>query len=367
MSGKAPIAVNTDALRAFCARVFVKLDVPPSDAEITADVLVSASLRGVDSHGVARLRRYVQGLQDGLMLAHAQERVITETNATALIDAGGGLGQPVSYRAMQHAIEKAADHGVGLVAVRNSNHYGIAGYYAMMALPHDMIGMSLTNADVSVLPTFGLFPMLGTNPIAVAAPAGQERPFVLDMATSVVAVGKIVMADRHGRQIPEGWATDETGAPTTDPGRVLDNRLHRRGGGALPLGGLGELLGGHKGYGLALMVEILSGILPGAAYADSTYPRTPKGKRLPADLGHFFGAINISAFRELDQFKADMDDLIRRLKRSPKAEGADRIFIHGEKEFEQAERRAAEGIPLDLSIVAEFRAISEELDVGYDM
>jgi LDH2 family malate/lactate/ureidoglycolate dehydrogenase len=358
--------VQPDALRAFCVRVFEKLDVPTADAEITADVLLSANLRGIDSHGVARLRRYVKGLQDGVMLAQPQEKVISQSLTTALIDAGAGLGQPVSYRAMELAIERANEYGSGFVTVRNSNHYGIAGYYAMMALEHDMIGISMTNAAVLVLPTFGRDARLGTNPIAVAAPAGQELPFVLDMATSTVPRGKLEVYNRQEKPLPLGWATDETGTPTTDAARILDNLLARQGGGLLPLGGAGELFSGHKGYGLALLVDILCGVLPGAGYANNIYPKTPEGKPLPANVGHFFGAIDIKAFRPLDEFKATMDDIIHRLKDTPKAKGADRIYIHGEKEYKETERRQ-DGIPLGPKVEADLRAIAKELDVKYDL
>jgi len=361
------VVVQAKPLSAFCARVFEKLDVPTADAKTTADVLVAADLRGIDSHGVARLRRYVKGLQDGVMLAHPEETTVSETATTALIEAGAGLGQPVSYRAMKLSIEKAREYGTGFATVRNSNHYGIAGYYAMMALGYNMIGISMTNADVLVVPTFGRHAVLGTNPIAVAVPTGQERPFVLDMATSTVPRGKLETYDRQEKAMPLGWATDEKGIPTTDAHRVLDNFRARRGGGLLPLGGAGELFSGHKGYGLALLVDILSAVLPGAAYANMVYPKTPQGKPLPANLGHFFGAINVEAFRSVDGFKSAMDDLIRRLKNSPKAEGANRIYIHGEKEYEEAERRTKDGIPLDAKIEADLRAIGQELNVKYDL
>lgn len=361
------VIVQAKPLSAFCVRVFEKLDVPTADAKTTADVLVAADLRGIDSHGVARLRRYVKGLQDGVMFANPKEMTVSETATTALIDAGAGLGQPVSYRAMKLSIEKAEKYGTGFVTVRNSNHYGIAGYYAMMALEHNMIGISMTNADVLVVPTFGRHAVLGTNPIAVAVPTGQERPFVLDMATSTVPRGKLETYDRQEKAMPLGWATDEKGIPTTDAHRVLDNFRARRGGGLLPLGGAGELFSGHKGYGLALMVDILSAVLPGAAYANMVYPKTPQGKPLPANLGHFFGTIKVEAFRSVDGFKLTMDDLILRLKNSPKAEGANRIYIHGEKEYEEAERRAKEGIPLDEKVTADMRAIAQELNVKYDL
>jgi len=359
--------VFAEPLKDFCTRVFVRLGVPPEDAEVTADNLVTANLRGIDSHGVARLRRYVNGLRDGVMVARPEIKVVHETPATALMDGGAGLGQPVSVRAMRLAIEKAMKVGAGFVAVRNSNHYGIAGYYSMMALEHDCIGISMTNAAPLVVPTFGRDAVLGTNPISVAAPAGEGRPFVLDMATSTVPRGKLEVYDRQEKPLPLGWATDEHGLPTTDAGRVLRNLLARTGGGLLPLGGAGEETGGHKGYGLALMVDVLSGVLPGAGYATNIYPKTPEGKPLPANVGHFFGALRVDAFRPLEEFKATMDDIIRRLKNAPKAEGHDRIYIHGEKEFEMAEQRRVHGIPLHPKVVGDLKKIAEETGVEYDL
>jgi len=357
------LRIQAEPLKGFCVQVFQKMGVPEEDARITADVLVAADLRGIDSHGVARLRRYVNGLRDRVMVARPQVQVVTETPATALIDAGAGLGQPVAYRAMQKAIQKARDYGAGFVTVRNSNHYGIAGYYAMMALEHDCIGISMTNADVLVVPTFGRNAMLGTNPIAVAAPAGAERPFVLDMATSTVPRGKLEVYSRLDKPMPMGWATDERGVATDDAGRVLENFKRRAGGGLLPLGGAGELLGGHKGYGLALWVDVFCALLSGAAYADLVYPKSPDGEPLPSDIGHFFGAWRVDGFRPVDEFKAAMDDLQRRLKDGPRAEGATRIYVHGEKEYEEAERRSRAGIPLNPKVAADLRAIGEEVGV----
>jgi L-2-hydroxycarboxylate dehydrogenase (NAD+) len=359
--------VWAEPLAGFCTRVFVSLDVPPQDAAVTADNLVTANLRGVDSHGVARLRRYVNGLRQGVMVPRPIVRVVHETPATALLDGGAGLGQPVSVRAMKMAIEKAARVGAGFVAVRNSNHYGIAGYYSMMALEHDCIGISMTNADVLVVPTFGRDAVLGTNPISVAAPAGAERAFVLDMATSTVPRGKLEVYDRMAKPMPLGWATDETGVPTSDAGRVLRDFMSRAGGGLLPLGGAGQESGGHKGYGLALLVDVMSGVLPGAGYATNIYPKTPEGQPLPANVGHFLGALRVDGFRPLDEFKATMDDIIRSLKGTPKAEGQDRIYIHGEKEYEMAEERRAHGIPLHSKVMVDLRKIGEETGVSFNL
>ena len=365
MPEEARVVVGVESLSEFCTSVFVKLGVPPEDAAITTEILVAADLRGIDSHGVARLRRYVNGLRDGVMMPCPDIKVVHETAATALIDGGAGLGQPVSERAMRLALDKADKVGAGFVTVRNSNHYGIAAYYAMMALERDCIGFSMTNAAVLVVPTFGRDAMLGTNPISVAAPSGQERPFVLDMATSTVPRGKLEVYDRQEKPLPLGWATDVHGLPTTDPALVINNLLVRAGGGLLPLGGAGEQHGGHKGYGLSLLVDILAGVLPGAGYANHVYPKTEEGKPLPADLGHFFGALRVDGFRPLEEFQASMDEIIQRLKGSAKAEGQDRIYIHGEKEYEVADARRSYGIPLHPKVASDLRGIAQEVGVEY--
>lgn len=367
MSEETRIRVEPDALESFCVRILQRTGVPEEDAQITADVLVSADLRGVSSHGVARLRRYISGLRSGMMIARPETETITETLTTVVFDAGGGLGQPASYRAMERAIEKAQEHGSGFAAVRNSNHYGIAGYYAMMALDHDCVGLSMTNASVLVVPTFARDAMLGTNPISVAAPAGREWPFVLDMATSTVPRGKLEVYQRLEKPLPMGWATDETGEPTADTGHVLRNLKERGGGGLLPLGGAGELLGGHKGYGLTLLVDVLCGVLPGAAYANLVYPKDEEGNPLPSAIGHFFGAWRVDAFQPVEAFKEAMDDLQDRLKRAPKAQGQDRIYVHGEKEYEEAQENAHAGVPLNPKVAADLKNLADELDVPYDL
>jgi len=348
------------ALRRFCAQVLAKLGVPAEDARVTTDVLVLADLRGIDSHGVARLGRYVNGLKQGTMKATDQSRVIREAKATALVDGGQSLGQVVGKKGMDLAIRKARDTAVGVVAVRNSNHYGIAGYYSLMALEHDLIGVSMTNAGPLVVPTFGRTSILGTNPISLAAPAMKEQAFVLDMATSTVPRGKVEVYNRLGKSMPHGWAVDETGRSSTDPARVLNALAKRLGGGLLPLGGEGEDLGGHKGYGLALMVDVLCGVLSGAAtglqvYADEKKP----------DVGHFFMALDPTAFRPLDEFRRDMDRLARELKDSPKAHGQDRIYVHGEKSFARMEKFRKEGIPLDPKVVDGLKKIGTDLGIAW--
>lgn len=358
---KGDLRVSPNVLKSFCSEALERLGVPSEDAQLTAKVLVEADLRGIDSHGVARMSRYVSGIQQGMMRPRAKPRVVHETGSTATIDADAGLGQPVSFRAMQLAMSKAREHSLGSVAVRNSNHFGIAGFYAMMALAEDMIGICTTNTEVLVVPTFARNAVLGTNPIAIAVPAGKERPYVLDMSTSTVTRGKLEVYARLEKPIPLNWATDEKGVATDDPSRVLQNIIKRSGGGLLPLGGALEEYGGHKGYGLALAVEIFSAVLPGALYANRVYPKDKEGKPLPSGIGHFFGAMRVDAFRSKEEFKRDMDDLIQRLRNAPKASGAKRIYIHGEKEFEQAEQFAKEGVPLNTKVAKSLRTIAEQL------
>jgi L-2-hydroxycarboxylate dehydrogenase (NAD+) len=363
MSDPSTLRVQAKTLSDFCVQVFRRVDVAEDDARIAADILVTADLRGVSSHGVAHLRRYVNGIQAGTIVARPSEKVVTETPVAAAIDAGAGLGMPVSYRAMQKAIQKACEAGVGFVSVRNSNHFGIAAYYAMLALPHNCIGLSMTNASRKVVPTFGRHATLGTNPLAIAAPAGKHRPYVLDMATSVTALGKIEIADQLGKPIPEGWAIDKDDLPATDAHRAFDEFTRNVGGGLLPLGGAGELLGGHKGYGLAIGVETFTALLSGAAVSPLTYPKTPEGKALPANVGHFFGAWRIDCFRPIEEFKSAMDDYQQLLKDAPKVDGQDRIYIPGEKEYEAAERHRREGIPINRKVAEDLRALAQELQL----
>jgi len=343
--------IQEKPLRSFCEQVLTKLGVLKADAQIVTDVLVVADLRGIESHGVARLGRYVTGLKKGFMKPTDQSRVLRETKATALVDGGQSLGQVVGKKGMDLAIKKARDTAVGVVAVRNSNHYGIAGYYTLMALEHNLIGISTTNAGPLVVPTFGRTAILGTNPISLAAPAMKEKAFVLDMATSTVPRGKVEVYNRLGKPMPHGWAVDETGRSSTDPKRVLNALANRLGGGLLPLGGEGEELGGHKGYGLALMVDVLSGVLSGAATGLQVYSdeQTP-------NVGHFFMALDPAAFRPLDEFRRDMDRLAKELKDSPKAHGQERIYVHGEKSFALMEKHRKTGIPLDPKVVENLKA-----------
>jgi len=352
------IKLNVDALQEFTINVLNKFGVPVTDAKIVADVLITAEQRGISSHGLQRLNRYTNGLKTGVIKPITNIQVLKETPNTLLISGGDGLGHVVGYNAMKLVIDKALKNNVAFAAVRDSNHYGIAGYYSMMALEHDLIGLSTTNSVAMVVPTHGRNAVMGTNPIAIAVPAGEERPFVLDMATSTIPRGKLEVYEREGKTIPTTWAIDELGNPTQDVARVLTNLLDKKGGGLLPLGGAEEENGGHKGYGLSLAVDIFSGVLSGSIFGPNLYIR----KDAPTKVSHFFGAIKIEAFIELALFKSMMDEYINILKNSEKAAGKDRIFIHGEKEFELYEQQKEE-VSIHYKLVDELRKIGEEVNI----
>ena len=327
---------------------------PKDDAEIGANVLVQADLRGVDTHGVIRFNPhswYVKWLTDGSMTARPDIRVISESATTALLDGDCGIGMVIGHRAMALAIQKAASSGVALVGVRNSRHYGMSAYYSMLALSHDMIGIAMTNASRQVVPTFGQQSKYGTNPLCFAVPTNKELPFVLDMATTTAAAGKLELAARLGKSIPGGWALDDSAEETNDP------RLAQRARKLLPLGGTREG-GSHKGYGLGILVEILCGVLTGTitALSDNQDPR-----------GHFFGAIRVDAFRPVQEFKHDMDRLIQDLKGTAPVKGHDRVYVAGEIEFETAAERAEHGIPLHSTVLKGLREVAEQLGVPYDL
>jgi LDH2 family malate/lactate/ureidoglycolate dehydrogenase len=349
---------HADDLKDYVRRFFQAYKIPEIDARIAADVMVSADLRGVNSHGIIRLHSYYGNrIRKNLINTHSPLKILQESPATLALDGGNGLGQVVAYRAMSRCIKKADEAGLAVATVRSSNHFGIAGYYAMMALPEDMIGISLTNSRPLVAPTYGLRPVIGTNPIAVAIPAGKERPYVLDMATSVVSLGRVQVYQKTGQQIPTGWGIDQEGAQTNDPAAVS------QGGALLPLGGPAELRG-YKGYGLSLLVDLLSGVQAGAAFGkDVGNPDHPDR----ADVGHFFAAIKIENFRPIDRFKADMDEYIQSLKNSPKLPGQDRIYIHGEKEFEREEKYLQEGVPLMVEVVESLKKAGIEAGVPFDL
>lgn len=349
---------NQEDLKSYVIRYFSRWGVPEEDGRIAAEVLVSADARGVDSHGVIRLSNYYGSrLRRGLIDPLSPMQVTHETDTTLAVDGRNGLGHPIGVKTMRRCIEKARESGLAMATVKNSNHYGIAGYYAMLALPHDMIGVSFTNSGPLVAPTHGKKAMLGTNPIAVAVPAASQQPFVLDMATSIVPIGRVSVYQKENKPIPAGWGVDSNGLVTEDPSQVI------QGGALMPLGGA-EITRGYKGYGLGLMVDIFSGVLAGAAFGEMVSGSTGKET---ANIGHFFAAIRIDAFRPIAEFKHDMDELLTSLKNSPKAEGEERIYIHGEKEFENAARSAAEGVKLSEAALNTLLQAGVEDGVPFDL
>jgi len=336
---------------------------PARDAQITARVLVAADLRGIASHGVARLGRYVKGLQEGDIVPGVAFDVREPAPAVAAIDAKNGVGQVVSELAMDMAVARARAHGIGVVTVANSNHYGIAGYYVQKAIDAGMIGLSLTNAAPLVVPTNGADAVLGTNPIAFGAPGKDGFDFLLDMATSVVPRGKLEVYDRNRRQMPVGWAVDEKGYDTRNPGHVLANLLARSGGGILPLGGRGEDFSGHKGYGLALMVDVLAGVLSGSAFGadvDNVRGAPGSGPGSAPRVGHFFLALDIARFMPLEEFRDRLAALFAMLKDSRKALDKSVIYIHGEKEQARTRLHEQSGIPLSENVMASLRKIAAD-------
>ncbi|MHA3964431.1 MAG: Ldh family oxidoreductase [Candidatus Thorarchaeota archaeon SMTZ1-45] len=355
--------IHHEDLRIFAQQVIMKMGASEEDAFYVADNLVTSNLRGIDSHGVGRLKRYVEGIRTGYILPQAKPLVVRNSPVIANINAMNGLGQPSGVFGMKVAIEKCLGAGVGIATVFDSNHYGFAGYYAMMALEHDLIGISMTNSEPLVVPTFSRNAMIGTNPIAFVAPTKTERTWVMDLATSVVPSGKLEVYDRKGQSIPLGWATDETGKSTENPSQVLKNLYRGLGeGGIFPLGGEGELHGGHKGYGLATMVDILCGVISGGNYLrDLKFFK--EGKPSHPRIGHFFMALDPSYFIDIDSFKTRMDDMIVRLKNAERAEGQGRIFVHGEKEFEEQDLREEKGIPLDERTVESLTEFSREFSI----
>jgi LDH2 family malate/lactate/ureidoglycolate dehydrogenase len=345
------ILADPEQLRTFATGVFEKLQVPREDAAILADTLVTANLRGVDTHGVMRIPFYANKVRDGGIQPRVDTTPIRETLATALLDGRNGIGQVISYRAMETAVRKAREAGVAFTTVRNSNHFGAGAYYSMMALPHNMVGIALSNASPRLAPTGGVDRLFGNNPWSIAVPAGQRLPVVLDMANSVVAAGKIRVYQKDGKQIPEGWALDREGVPTTDPQAALDGIL--------------LAVGGYKGYGITLMMDLLSGVL-----ANSKYGPRVRGMEVsdePAGTSHSFIALDISAFDDAADFKRRMDVYIDEIKGSRKAKGSETIYLPGELEYLRERERRERGIPVQPKVVEELRAISQEHGVPLEL
>jgi LDH2 family malate/lactate/ureidoglycolate dehydrogenase len=352
-----------EALSEFCARVFMHFRVPEDQATQASDVLAAADLRGIDSHGVARMSSYVDLLSQGLINPKPEIKIVRSTPSTATVDGDNGLGLVVGPRANQMAIEMAEKAGSGWISVRNTNHYGIAGYYVLKAAERDMIGWAMTNSSALVAPLWGMERMLGTNPIAIAFPGKKEPPIVIDMATCTAAYGKIEIALRKGEKIPTGWAIDSQGRVTTEPADVL------AGGALLPLGSDRER-GGHKGYGLAMMVDLLSGALSGANWGPFAPPfalrQTIPTRSVGKGIGHFFGAMRVDGFIDSDSFKSQVDEYIRVFRATKPAPGTSGPLIPGDPEREAEGIRRKSGVPLVLPVVNDLREISKKTGIPFD-
>lgn len=349
-----------ERLHGFIIEIFTKIGFPVGEAATAADVLIASDLRGIDSHGIARLSGYVRLWEKKRLNASPKITVVHETPSTAVVDGDQGVGLVVAPFAMKIAIEKARSAGTGWVAIRNSNHFGIAGYHAMMALQHDMIGMALTNASPVVAPTFSNEGMLGTNPIAVAIPAKKQPPFIADLATTTVANGKLEVLQRKGKQAPVGWVQDKDGKPTTDP-TVLAS-----GGTLLPLGGDVEH-SSYKGYALGSVVDIFSAILSGANYGPWVPPFVaylePRTDLVGKGIGHFLGAMRIDAFRPAEEFKEHMDRWIERFRQAKAIDPSNPVKIPGDPERLTEEQRRKDGVPLNDKVVKDLRQLAEKLGV----
>ncbi|MBK8792111.1 MAG: Ldh family oxidoreductase [Holophaga sp.] len=359
------IWVDFAFMEAFMRDALVAAGVPADDARVIGEVLIESDRRGIDSHGIGRLKPiYIDRIRDGILNPKTTIEIIRERKTTAVLDGHNGMGHVVSKRAMEMAIDKAKNHGMGMVAVRNSTHYGIAGYYATMATQAGMIGMTGTNARPSIAPTFGVENMLGTNPLTIGIPTDEPFPFVLDCATSITQRGKIEHYERMGKSLPPGWVIDENGNTSTDAKQVLADLT--KGKAALtPLGGMGEDGGGYKGYGYATVVEILSAALQDGAYLKMLNGFDEAGKKIPYPLGHFFMAINVDEFIDLDRFQAITGDILRQLRASQKAPGCDQIFTPGEKEHLIWQVRKEKGCPVPPALQKDMVMLREWYGLSY--
>ncbi len=340
--------VAYELLTEFCAACFRKAGLSQEDAELTSRSLVWANLRGVDSHGVVLVKEYAGWVKSGRINPKSTYDIVSETGTTAIIDAAAGVGAVAGVRAMNVAIEKAAQAGVGMVGVKNSNHFGAASFYTLMAVERGMIGIATTNAPPSMAPWGGKERLLGNNPLAVAAPAGKYPPLVLDMATGASAWGKIFLAYQQGKKIPLSWALDKNGEPTDDPAATFD-------------GGLIQPLGGYKGYGLSLMLDVLAGVLTGSHFSNQVPAWKDKDQK--ASIGHFMVAIRIDCFLPVDTFLGRIDELINLMTSCTLAPGSDRVLVPGEIEYEAEQQRRAQGIPLLQSIKQDLTQLGQELGV----
>ncbi|MFH1152720.1 MAG: Ldh family oxidoreductase [Pseudomonadota bacterium] len=357
--------VDFNTLELFMKDVLVASGVPEDDAAIVSDVLITSDKRGIDSHGIGRLKPiYIDRIDAGILNPVTTITLVRDKKTSAVMDGNNGMGHVVAKRAMELAIEKATTHGMGMVAVRNSTHYGIAGYYALMAAEAGMIGITGTNARPSIAPTFGVENMLGTNPLTVGFPTDEDFPFVLDCATSVSQRGKIEVYGRAGKELPPGWVIGEDGRDRTDTAQVLTDLT--LGKAALtPLGGIGEETAGYKGYGYATVVEVLSSALQGGGFMKQLNGTDNQGNKTPIQLGHFFIAIDISEFTELASFKRTAGTIMRDLRASRKAPGQDRIYTAGEKEWIAWQYRKVHGCPVPKSLQAQMIGFRDRFGLNY--
>lgn len=344
---------------------FEAVGVPEKDAETCAKVLIESDKRGIDSHGVGRFKPiYIDRIEAGIQHPATEIATVKETKTTAILDGGDGMGHVVGVKAMQMAIDKAKEYGMGMVAVRNSTHYGIAGYYALMAAQAGMIGMTGTNARPSIAPTFGVENMLGTNPLTIGFPTDEDFPFVIDCATSITQRGKIEHYARIGKTMPYGWVINDKGEAVTDPEIALDGLV--KGHCALtPLGGIGEELAGYKGYGYATVIEVLSAALQGGSFLHQLTGMNEAGEKQPYHLGHFFMAIDLDAFAGPEAFKKTAGDILRGLRNSKKAEGAERIYTAGEKEYLAFLERSETGVPLNPAVRKSLTDVRDKYNVDF--
>jgi len=345
-----------EVIEKFMVNIMVKAGIPEEDAKIVGDVLLQADKLGFDSHGVNRLKAiYLDRIVDGILNPVTNFKVVKEGPTTAVVDGHNGMGHVIAYKSMKLAIKKAKEYGMGMVTVRNSTHYGFAGYYALMAIKENMIGITGTNARPSVAPTFGVENMLGTNPLTFGMPSDEPFPFLLDCASSITQRGKVELYAREGKEMPRGWVIDENGESKTNSVEVLKDLI--KGTAALtPLGGVGEETAGYKGYGYATVVEILSAALQQGAFMKMLLGMKD-GKKVPYPIGHFFIVIDINAFTDPDNFKKTAGDILRELRASKKMPGESRIYTAGEKEYDTWLARKDKGVPFNDQLLEEFRGL----------
>jgi LDH2 family malate/lactate/ureidoglycolate dehydrogenase len=353
------VFLKHNILKSFMRDIFIGLEVPEEDAKVIADVLITSDLRGVDSHGIQRCKMYYDRIKAGIYNPKTEIEIVNNNAATAVIDGHCGMGHVIAFKAMKMAIEKAKKFGLGAVAVRNSTHFGIAGYYSLMAIKEGMIGFVTTNTRPAVPPTFGVEPMLGTNPLTYGAPTDEQFPFLMDAATSIIQRGKVEVYNRIQKPLPNGLIISSNGNSKTDPSVVLSKLLNRSAA-LLPLGGEGEVTSGHKGYGYATFAEILSAALQDGIYLRDTAGVVEDGqKRLK--VGHFFLAINVGNFIPIERFKEVAGNIMRDLRSSKPAPGKNKIFTAGEKEHNAEIERRDIGIPINESLQKDIKTMQKEL------